>query len=491
MVESADSEDSAYATPNLFGRVRGDLLRPLTGPNRSRMWALLVDLYTEYFGPDAAIQPEDGYPHRTITLAIEKHVLTHAAWEPEEGIGELSTPPNVRANNLLERLTESGWLRETRRGVRNFLSMGEYEAHFLEMLKRFAEDGPPRIGCDVQTILISMRALSRDPRENAAGLPTAAKLARDMVATLTNTRVRARELVERLGSSATTAEYVEGFFTQYITTLFIGDYRELRMKNHPLQHRHEILEILSDLRDDPDKRAALLEGYKDLMPSRAPHEADSALRRDLERLRRFEDVEDHLDRLDSGMGKASRQAISFIAYRLRSRGAIEKSLKNAAEAIVGRAGEDEPMVLVPWAPGALFKNTDLREPIVPRPPRVRVPIVRHEPSIDELALWQLQREMTSRRVVKPEDVRTYVVEQLGDRRSVESDELSIDGVRDMVIFEALSRIAMMRTRKPQGGADMPMSAATRWMKVELIDGQRTDLEELNSPAFRITLEKGS
>src|ERR1700757_4930637 len=114
-----------------------DLFRPLTGPNRRRLWELLMDLYEGFFGPDAPPPPEEGYRRRDIVLAIENFLLRHESWVDEEEAPDQSL--SGRANFILHRLIATGWVQEERIGVRNFIVMSRNAGGILEVLRSFAE----------------------------------------------------------------------------------------------------------------------------------------------------------------------------------------------------------------------------------------------------------------------------------------------------------------------------------------------------------------
>jgi hypothetical protein len=475
---------SKSTTIGLFDRVQGDVLRPLSGQNRARMWGLLVDLYDGFFGPDAALVPEDGFTHRTITRAIEDHLLTHSDWV-EEGVDPL-TPASVRANLTMDRLIETGWLKEERIGVRNFIVMRPAVGKFLEHLKQYAEDGPADVGGSIQIIHNTLKEAERDPEGQAPAFRRAAKEARDLLAMLNNTHVRVREVMATLNTEASTAAYVRAFFDDYISGIFIRDYRDLRTTNHPLRNRHEVLRIVGDLRDDHDRRARLAAGYQKLLKTTDAEVIDLAMAKDFDRFKRFEDIELYLQRLDGGVTRATRQALAYITYRLRTRDRIERLIAQSAEAVV-TCGEE--LIAAPWQIGTLFSERMLREPAIRRPPPPRVPIKKREPTIEERALWNLQRLMVRNREVTGTAALEYLGRQFAGRQRLTSDQLLIGSIHDLVVFAALARVALHRARAGTSGSDIPLSRALKDYRITLEEGATTDNEFLTVPRFTVALEK--
>src|SRR3546814_6056246 len=72
---------------------------------------------------------------------------------------------------------------------------------------------------------------------------TVARDARDLLSSLANVSVRIRDVLELLREEEATSKYVKRFFCDYISKLYIKDYRDLRTDNHPLRHRNEIVSL--------------------------------------------------------------------------------------------------------------------------------------------------------------------------------------------------------------------------------------------------------
>src|SRR3546814_16772874 len=64
-----------------------------------------------------------------------------------------------------------------------------------------------------------------------------------------------------IGAQPTTAQYVRTFFQDYIQQVFIGDYQELRTREHPLSKRQQILEAVEEIDTKQEKRSSLLDWY--------------------------------------------------------------------------------------------------------------------------------------------------------------------------------------------------------------------------------------
>lgn len=463
-----------------FNRFPGDpdIFRPLVGTNRRRAWELLLKLHEDYFGPDAPPPPDEGFRRRNITVAIENFLLNSAAWVPDDDDQSAENAYQM-AGTLLSRLLETGWLTEKRIGVRYFIEMSEPVAAFLEHLKQFAEEGPQYIGADVLMIHNTMTQVEANPVAQASAFSRSALDARRVISKLKTTRVKVRDLMATLANESETHAFVKGFFQSYVTDIFIADYKELRTKNHPLRGRDDILRIVSDLRDDPEKRKLLSEGYMAFMRNADRNSVDEAMDRDFERFRRFEEVESHLDRLDQSITRAIRQGTSFISYNLRTRGRLESLLEQAAKVLPQTVAPGEK-VLTAWAPGWMFYEGDLRQPRTPAPPKPRAVISKRQPTPEELAMWDLHRTMVRNREVSRRQIEEFLTVQMKDRPLLNSDDFSLSSVNDLVVYGALVRSAVASTHNRKGH---PFTASIPGLKITLVKGTNTDNEYFKSPRF--------
>jgi hypothetical protein len=467
----------------IFDRLPVDLFRPLASENRERMWELLVRLHDVFFGPDATLPPEDGFPHRTITLEIERHLLSTPKWI-EETDGGAETTPQGRANQYLDRLIESGWLRQERIGVRNFIVMPPVVQKVLELLQQFAEEGAPLVGGKVQVIYNNLLAIERDAEGQAHALPETAKQARALVASLAGIGVRVREVMERLAAEETAGRFVTAFFRDYISELYVRDYHDMRTHNHPLRHRHEIVRIAYRFRDEPTLRRTLIDAYRRLYGSRPDSDAETLFERDIARLLKFQDIQQYLDRVDDSVSRATRQALSYLRYKLRSHDRIEVLITNTIAVLTDPGRSEDSEVPTPFAPGLLFSEERLRPPVRTMD-EIRPPVMRRQAlTPEQRARAELWRAMTRARQVTRMQVRLYAQRHLPLGSRVQSDDLPVKEVSDLVMFMAFSRAAFL-TQKLSPGAlrHVPLMTTFHGLTFRMDQGEVTENPYIRVPRF--------
>ena len=469
----------------IFDRLPAELFRPLGSENRERIWELLVRLHDVFFGPDASLPPEDGFPHRTITAEIERHLLETPQWAEDAEVRP-DASPQERANQFLDRLINSGWLRVERIGVRKFIVMPPVVQKVLELLQQFAEEGAPLVGGKVQVIYNNLLALEADPEGQSQSLPETAKQARALVASLAGIGVRVREVMERLAAEETAGRFVTSFFRDYITELYIRDYQDMRTHNHPLRHRHDIVRIAYRFRDEPAMRRTLLDAYGRMYGSRQGMAAHELFERDIQRLLKFQEVQQYLDRVDESVVRATRQALSYLRYKLRSYDRIEVVIANTIAVLTSPERSAEAEVPTPFAPGLLFSDDRLRPPARSveeiRPPMMR----RMTLTPEQRARAELWRAMTRARQVTRLQVRSYALQHLPTGVRVPADQLQVREVADLVMFMAFSRAAFLSANLSPGALrHVPLMTTLHGLVFRMVPGEVTETEYVRVPRFTV------
>lgn len=482
----------APVAPSIFSRLPAEVFRLLATDSRELMWELLVVLHDTFFGPDAT-QGEESYLRRFIIGEIERFLVAaegKRSWNSEEGWSP-DTPLNVRANQLLDRLVATGWLVEDTEGVRKLIAMTPTMQKFLELLMQYAEEGPKLVGGKVQNIYNNLKAIQAAPREQAASLHETAKDAKALIASLSGTGLRVKEVVERLSDHDSTASMVAAFFKSYVSEFFIRDYHELRTSNHPLRHKHEIISIVLSLRDSPELREPLIIGYQRTLGLRTKEEAEAIFERDVGKLLKLQDIQRFLDRLDESIARATRKALSQITYQLRVQGRIEQLISQTIAALTSPT-RDIQEVEFSLAPGALFSIEKLRTPVQkPREPEIQI-IRRATMSPEQRAMSDLRRAMSKAREVSRPQLKRYADAYLPLGKKISSDDLPIRSVSDLVILMTLSRAVFFagtsKRRSHQEKRSVQSLQLVKELRLELVEGKLTKNEYVTFPQFYVTRE---
>lgn len=393
-------------------------------------------LYHDYFA-EAVDIPVEGYSRGDLVPAVE-HLLANSPATNEDN--EVRTPKNVQANNTLSYLVQCGWLAERQVGLRRIVEMKPLVRQFLEQLMDFAERGPQYLGGQAQVIYQTLKEVKKNPADAAPSFNTAAKQAKDLVRSVADLRTLVDDFTDQLKSYDNPRDYIETFFN-YVSNVYIADYKDLRTKNHPLRHRHEILDIVNSLQYDPESRAKLLAYYK--AHSWKPYTPEQQLERDIDSYLLFERIENHLDRLNEVIRRANHQALSYIDYELRARADIDRLIDNAIELL----SEQPEGTTIPSAlpTGDMFYRARVPTSNQRKAPPKRSPIRKSQLTPRQIALRRLHIAMRERRDISMQAVATHLDAALGEAKSLSNADLGIEGVRDLCTVLALTRIAAATT----------------------------------------------
>lgn len=466
--------------PPLFERLPLELFRPLAASNGRRYWILLCRLIDEMWG-DGGRSPGEETPRSVVVRKIETLLAADDPWEEE-----LETPLSIRAHEIVRILTESGWLSQRRRGVAEMVTVRPVIAQFYTVLCEFARHEPEFLGSKVRSIYFNLRAVANG---EASGdqYAEAAKQAKQCMAHIANTGCRVQDLMDELMKRTSAREFVRGFFEEYVEKVFIADYSELRTKDHPLQHRSQILALVLQFQHDQAQREVLIAWYQEKKAGGERIRAEFLYERDTRLLMRLKDVDEQLQRLDEEIRDANQRAISFIEYKMRAPKHLDKLLSRALQA-VERLQEDH--VALPAASGFRHAGEDLlAKPRTVAKPVAATAVEKRPPTLQELAMEQLRKHMADNRLVDRVKLANYVVRHLGQRPAITSDELGIESINDLCCYQRLLLIAAHGACPPSQRRSDPQLQMLKGVRIDFLPEGTTRNPYLEHPRFHIQRER--
>lgn len=463
----------------LFERLPDRLFAPLASANRHRYWALLCRLHEKRFGPDAPLPPSHGFAIRNLMQDIEDELLTQDLWESEDN----HTPETsiaIRANAVFNRLVESEWFRLERHGVEKRVTMRPTVNQFLTILVSFAETGPVFVSGKIRSIDLNIQQVA-EGKADGDTLAETAEQARHLLEHVRNTGTNIRDIMDSLSAEITTAQYVQRFFNDYIEQMFIGDYRELRTREHPLSRRPQILRTVEELYNSDHHRTRLIAWYEAKRCAGDRHKAEQLFEKDIHRLFELRRIDEYLDRLDDEIRRANRRALAFLDYRLRSLRPVDHMVKQAiAAALSGQL----PVLGDPFPPGEMVSGDRLAEPRKlterPAPSSLR----RQVPSDVQLAKSRVMLRAREIRSITPPKLAEYVFRQLSGQESIDSDELTLESIPDIRSYQTMASVGLAMNA---GSRRLQLSAMTvaRGFRIHMADAPEVSGEMLSGRPFTI------
>lgn len=434
----ASSRTDATAATLLFERLPDRLFAPLASANRHRHWALLCWLHRNRFGPDAPMPPSQGFAVREIVHDIEGELLTQDLWEPEQDGGDVAsveTPLNIRAIQIFHRFEEAGWFRLEKYGIEKRVTMRPAVNQFLTILVTFAETEPVFLSGKIRSIDLSIQEVLKGT-ENGNGdtLKEAAEQTRHLLEHVRNTGTNIRDIMESLSRETSTADYVRRFFDDYIEQVFIGDYTELRLTEHPLSRRQKIIQAVEEIYTTDSHRERLIAWYEVKQCQGDRKKAETLFEKDIHRLFELRRIDEYLDRLDDEIRRANRRALTYLDYRLRSMRPVDQLVKQAIEAAL--AGH-LPAISDPFPAGEMICGERLA---VPRKAIDRAPpssLRRERPSEAQIARAHVMQRAREARSVTPPKLAAFVAQRLAG-----ADSLVLETIADVRAYQTLATVGL-------------------------------------------------
>ncbi len=308
----------------------------------------------------------------------------------------------------------------------------------LTQLINFAETGPVFVSGKIRAI---DAAVAQVHKGEASGdlLREAAEQCRNLLVYIRNTGTNVRDLMVAIGAQPTTAQYVRSFFTSYIQEVFIGDYQELRTREHPLSKRQQILDAVTDIDTQPEQRSRLLDWYVNRLCSGDDRKGQAAFQRDLQRLYELDRIEEYLERLDEEIRVANRRALAFLEYKLRAIRPIDHLLRQTMDRLIANPDIDVAPV---FPPDALMGGARLAQPRKEVPRLAPTPLRQVIISDRTRAISNLVRRAQERRSITPMKLRAYAEKVLQNTTAADSEALPCGSIEDLRAFQALTSVAM-------------------------------------------------
>ena len=427
------------ASPTLLDVLPPDLFGPLASQNRRQYWRLLEHLHARFFGLEAEQAPPSGWLLSEVVDAVEQLIEHTDRWDSEEGDDNVASSANQRAHNDLRRLIKAGWLLEEQVGLAKVVSMPEVVSKFFDTLNLFVEQAltPNQTGAKMRSIESDLArvASSSQPGDD---LDQAASQARQLVGAMSSMGLRVREVMRMLTADVTTAEAIKRIFDDYIAKTYVGDYARLAGVDHPLARKSAVLALANGIAYGP-QRDRLIAWYAQQRTGGDVTAAQAHFDRTIARIKRLDQIQDYLDRLEDDMRRMNRRMLALIDYRLHAPSHLDIRISRA---ITGVRAADAPAYLPPIGPGqlldggALYKPPKRRKPIPIEADRVRMMSPEHE------AKMRLRARARHARLVMTADIYRFLDAAIGNKGQLLASQLPIGSVKEFRIVQTLAGLAL-------------------------------------------------
>lgn len=486
----------------LFGQLNADIFTIFSGSNRA-IYEIMVDrIYRAFFRSDL------NFPAQSDILALIYEQLREnpALWRDDEepvvldqvvgrrgrlrrrGLdaahAEATSDAMGRARHIYHRLIATGWLEETRYGLKVTLDMPAAALRLAEFLCTLREGVSDQLGGLVVQVKNGLDALEADARENALGLHKAARDSASFGRYLRSVLSALREIDRQILTSDSVGERLRFYFEDFVERILLQDYTAINTTAHPYRYRHRILARLDAVEESAGDVGVVAQAYLDAHLAADQAGARDMVFDDLATIRRvFERIDDVFDRIQQHRGRLETRLRNTVRYAGRRTGgflARSEALLLRLDAL--RAREPEALTVAgPLEP----MSRPLSPLLLARPRAARAPVVGGAialPPPDPLRELRkrLERDYLDRLTVLPEEVSRFLERRVPPFGEAAADGFPIETVDDFLAFEAL-RLLVLAAEAPAGtalGAHLARSFSFR-----PLEGLRVDNAWLECSGF--------
>lgn len=500
----------------LFGVLNAQIFTVFSGPNRHLYEAVVGEIYSSWYRNDLLFPADAEIVGQIYHLLGERPEL----WREEDGPVQLdsvkvrpgrrlkrrgqaaadvdaTSVAMARSRYIYNRLNETGWLEESRFGLKVTVDMPAGAMRLAELLCLLREGVSEELGGLVSQIRATLGALRDSPKENALALHKAARDAGAFGRYLRSVLSALREIDKQVLASESLEDRLRHYFEDFVERVLLKDYAAISTTSHPYRFRHQILASIDAIESSEHAVATIAEVYvgAQLRPN---IEAARALAYDeFGQVRRvFDQIETAFERIKQHRGRLEARLRNTVRYAGRRGSAFlqrSERLLLALDRHVGREDLDIPGLLEaqepPISPDRLAKGRAPRAPIEGED----LPIMNPDPSW--IFRQELEQAYLERLNVRPEQVLRFLEQRVSPGDSREASLLWIETLDDFLAFEALRLSAPgLGAGEIDGAVGEALSAH---FSVTPIPGARVETEWLGCEDFEvrrltdhITLEVG-
>ncbi|MDQ0392881.1 Wadjet anti-phage system protein JetA family protein [Labrys monachus] len=447
----------------LFGALDPDIFMLFSGENRRLYEEVLVKIYDSCFGSDLLFPTQNELVGIIYDILAERPGLWH-----EEGalvtLDEISSERRrrlrrrrqpgaheqatgeamARARHIYARLLQTGWLEESRYGLRITVDMPAGAMRLAEFLCTLREGSMEQLGGLVIEVKNALEGVRASAKENALGLHKAARDAVGFGRYLRSVLSALREIDRHVMESESLNERLQHYFEDFVERVLLKDYAAIATTSHPYRFRHRIFDVLQSLEDSPVDIESLAAAYHEAGLAPAMAAARDLVFDDLDKIRRvFQRIDEAFRRIQQHRGQLEARLRNTVRYAGRRADAYlrrsEQIILRLDRLTARHAGDPR----APTIPGHLDA---VRAPFAPellaRPRRERSPIVSGVlalPAFDPLRELrkQLERAYLARIAIRPRQVLRFLERRVPPFGSTEAKHLAIDDLDDFLAFETL------------------------------------------------------
>ncbi|HEY6817633.1 MAG TPA: Wadjet anti-phage system protein JetA family protein [Croceibacterium sp.] len=457
----------------LFGQLNPDIFALFAGSNRFLYERILIGLYEGFYRSDLHFPSQGEVLHLVYGLLGDHAELWREDEAPvvldqltarrgkrvrrrnlEAADAQATNEAMIRARHIYNRLIATGWIEESRYGLKVTVDMPAGAMRLAEFLCNLREGLSEQLGGLVIQVKNELEALQRNARENAPGLHKAARDAATFGRYLRSVLSALRDIDKQVLASDSVGRRLRHYFEDFVERVLLQDYAAISTTSHPYRFRHRIFTALDGIEDSVADVGAIAEAYCEARLAPDAAAARDLVYDDLHKVRRvFDQIEEAFERIQQHRGRLETRLRNTVRYAGRRGGTfLQRSepillrldkLLSGAKADLSLSGLLEPRQ-THWSPLLLARPRNYRTAVtggilvLPLPDPLR-----------ELRK-RLEREYLNRLAVTPEQVSRFLEKRVPPFGTSDASYFWIDTVDDFLAFETL-RLSVLAADEDGGG----------------------------------------
>ena len=435
----------------IFGKLPDEIFRPLAGKNRLVFEKVLKQLHS-VFGDDE--NPESDALSRQVVLEEIKHVLLAEGSginlaDEEQDVTYDS--PATAAEYIYNRLLSCGWIEKEEDGYNIAIIPNPNASMLLDALIGIEQLEKKSYGLTVLAIFNHLDTVLKEPKERGMLFTEAVNRTREFTTHLRNITYSLKEVQERLAATREPRDLLKNFFDDFVANILIADYKTLNSADNPFRFRSRIIDTLNSIRYSKEIYAELVSQYESQY-NITTGEASSRLYRDLRYIQKvFESVDRRLGKIDTFRFRLEKRVGETVKILGRSMPGICNQILDYMEAI--NDGAEHELCDTDLTPATLVQITGISPFSITIPPARREKPAPQalQPRKDNpeiAAKRKAIREFMRKRKFNPKKVTAYIEAQMGEKQRIESKELAVSSVDELLCFLQLIQYSRFVAKQP-------------------------------------------
>jgi hypothetical protein len=434
---------------NFFQIVPEDFFKTLTSKYKTTYIDCLRLIYNTYktelsFGVDKEI----------IIAELEQYFDNESGAEMvfDEDDNEVARDSRAKANAILRRLKDSGWLEyEQDKDFKTKVNLFDYAATMVESFNKIIKNEEMEYQSLVSQIHATLLNQDGYAKPYEYIIKRVVENTEELMVGLKKLNTNIKKHIDAITNEKSAGEIVQDFFV-YHKDIGSKAYHRIKTSDNISHFRLAIIEKLYHILNDDKVFKRAVQGYMEIEQIADQYEAQDSLRcKILSIISAFRNYDDIISEIDYKHSKYIGSAVARAKFLLtntnNAEGKISKILKymsdefNAADSLnLNDELDDEVLEIFSIFPQGFIDSDSLY--VVPISKKMSLPEVLSDNlgiSAEERALRKFTMQERSRNRFSRKNINTYVDELLRDKKAVLASTLPLESKKDLikVIFISL------------------------------------------------------